>query len=249
MLNFEVHGSPEHPTLMLMHGFMSSNAQWDLNIERLSSELQVVLVELLGHGDSPTPEDPEQYSREAVLGYLEDIRKSVGVDTWWVGGHSLGGATSIRYALAHPDRVNGIVFTNTRAAFGTKRESDETQQHVFAVGTNVRALRFHPIGAKHFPPQVKAKLVAIADSMPLHVLSNTVGHRTRWSSVAQLHALKMPVRLINGRYERKFQPLIDVALEKLPTLDVVHLDGGHAVNIEAPHEYNQAVLDFITSSA
>jgi pimeloyl-ACP methyl ester carboxylesterase len=247
MLNYEVHGSPDRPTLMLMHGFMSSNAQWDLNIERLSSELQVVLVELLGHGDSPTPEEPELYGHDAVLGYLEDIRKTVGVDTWWVGGHSLGGATTIRYALAHPDRVDGIVFTNTRAAFGTKRESDETQQHVFAAGTNVRELRFHPIGAKHFPPEIKERMVAIADRMQVHVLSNTVGHRTRWSSVADLHKLAMPVRLINGRFERKFQPLVEVALERLPTLDVVHLDGGHAVNIEAPDAYNQAVLDFISS--
>jgi dienelactone hydrolase len=32
-----------------------------------------------------------------------------GVDTWYVGGHSLGGVMACRYARANPDRVDGVV--------------------------------------------------------------------------------------------------------------------------------------------
>ena len=35
-LNFETVGNPQHPSVMLLHGFMSSNAQWLANIDALS---------------------------------------------------------------------------------------------------------------------------------------------------------------------------------------------------------------------
>lgn len=246
MMHYDVRGNADGPTLMLMHGFMSSNAQWDLNVEQLGERLQLVMVELMGHGSSPAPDDPDAYGRAAVLARLDEIRRDVGVDRWWVGGHSMGGAASIRYALANPGRVSGIVFTNTRAAFGTAEGRQDAVDHVRSAGGDVRSLRFHPIHAKHFPADVKAKMVAIADRMPHHALINTVSSRTSWASADEMHKLHMPVMLINGRFERNFQSCVPVVTAAVPHLELVELDGGHSVNVEVPARFNAAVLDFIT---
>lgn len=40
---------------------------------------------------------------------LEDIRESLGIDSWLVLGHSWGSDLAVRYALVHPERVIGIV--------------------------------------------------------------------------------------------------------------------------------------------
>ncbi|WP_201287892.1 alpha/beta fold hydrolase [Salinirussus salinus] len=47
---------------------------------------------------------------DAASRYVTRSDMEVGdVDTWYVGGHSLGGVMACRYARANPDRVDGVV--------------------------------------------------------------------------------------------------------------------------------------------
>ena len=50
-LRYVVHKG-EGPPLLMLHGVLSSNAQWSPNIEALSRVSTPVTVELWGHGDS-----------------------------------------------------------------------------------------------------------------------------------------------------------------------------------------------------
>ena len=54
----------EGPHIMMLHGMLSSRAQWDLNIGAIQRVARPVLVELLAHGRSAAPEDPEVYGPE-----------------------------------------------------------------------------------------------------------------------------------------------------------------------------------------
>lgn len=242
MMHYEVRGNPAGPTLALVHGFLSSNVQWDLNIERLGAELRLVLIELMGHGDSPTPDDPAPYRLDAVIASFEQIRAEVGVERWWVCGQSLGAAIALRYVLANQDRVEGVVVTNTRAAFGHTANDPNLVDYSTV---ELRDLPVHPIHARRFPDDIKARMVERADRIPAHALTHTVINRPSWRSVDELGQLRMPVMLINGRYERKFQPFVDDARHHLPTIEVVHLPGGHSINVEQPEAFDAAVLDFI----
>ena len=56
--------------------------------------------------------------------------------------------------------------------------------------------------------------------------------------------LTLPALLLNGRFESKFQPLRDLALTLLPTLEVVDLEGGHCINVECADAANAAVVSF-----
>ncbi|MEM7095739.1 MAG: alpha/beta fold hydrolase [Actinomycetota bacterium] len=242
-MNYEVRGNPDGPTLLLVHGFLSSNVQWDLNVDRLGAQLRLVLVELLGHGDSPAPDDAEAYRVESMNASFEGIREAVGVDRWWVCGQSLGAAMSLRYVLANQDRVRGVVVTNTRAAFGHTRNDPNLVDYT---DYNLRDLPVHPIHARRFPDDIKARMVERADRIPAHALNHTVVNRATWRSVDELHQLTMPVMLVNGRYERAFQPFVDDVRHALPTIEIVHLEGGHSINVEQPEAFDAAVLDFVT---
>lgn len=245
MLNYEVTGNPDGPTLVLMHGFMSSNAQWDLNVAPLGEHLQLVLVELMGHGASPTPDDPVHYQLASTMATLESIRESLGLNTWWAGGHSMGGATAIRYAMANPDVVNGVVFTNTRAAFALARVGAQDMTDIGETVEDLRALPYHPINARRFPEDLKTRLVEAADRMHPFALQQVIANRSSLSSVDDLDSLEVPAMLINGRYERAFQPCVSQATAALPALEVIELEGGHSVNVEEPDGYNAAVLKFV----
>ena len=49
------------PFLLLVHGFLSGRSQWKLNLAALSEVVQPVVLELWGHGRSPSPEDVARY--------------------------------------------------------------------------------------------------------------------------------------------------------------------------------------------
>lgn len=45
----------------------------------------------------------------AAIDDLEDIRRSLGLESWLVLGHSWGSDLAVRYALDRPERVSGVV--------------------------------------------------------------------------------------------------------------------------------------------
>lgn len=234
--------------MLLMHGFMSSNLQWEPNRAGLGTHLRLLMTEQPGHGKSPAPDDAAGYSADVVIEQLEHVRADRRIDRWWIVGQSLGGAMCIRYAMRHPDRVAGLVFTNSRALFGLpgRRAEGQTEGELPPNPTRqqVQALPYHPRNAKRIPADLQARMVKTADAMPLSVFRHLEA-RGPWDSTDDLHRLAVPALLINGRFEKAFQPSVARAQAALPNLKVIELDGGHGVNIDQPEAFNAAVLDFV----
>lgn len=249
-------GNPSAPPVLFLHGFMSSNLQWEPNRPGLEPDLRMVLAEQPGHGRSPAPDDPRAYRADTVLEQLDQLRVDRHLDRWWLVGQSLGGAMLIRYALRWPGRVHGLVFTNSRAVFGlVGRQGDQDSEQTPRSDARerspkngprtreeIRRLPYHPANAKRLPPDLQARMIEAADRMPLTVFRHVGGP---WHSTDELHRLEVPTLLINGRYERAFQPCVDQAKAAISDLTVVDLDGGHSVNIDQPDQFNRAVLQFI----
>ena len=88
-------------------------------------------------------------------------------------------------------------------------------------------------------------MIEAAERVPDHAIVNTLSHSGGWSVIDRLHQLVMPMLLINGRFERKFQPIVDDVRQLAPDIEIVHLDGGHSVNIAQPAAFDATVLDFV----
>ena len=62
---YEVHGSG--PPLILTHGYSSTSAMWQGQIEALSKQHQLILWDMRGHGQSDYPDDPAAYSEALTV--------------------------------------------------------------------------------------------------------------------------------------------------------------------------------------
>ena len=62
--HYEVHPG-RGPHLLLVHGMLSSRAQWLPNLAALAAVCRPVTLELWGHGRSPAPADPAAYHPDA----------------------------------------------------------------------------------------------------------------------------------------------------------------------------------------
>ena len=71
----------------------------------------------LGCGFSDRPDDASLWTLERYTGEVEQVRAALGLERLVLYGQSWGAMLAIEYALAHPDRLSGLVLSNMTASF------------------------------------------------------------------------------------------------------------------------------------
>jgi 2-succinyl-6-hydroxy-2,4-cyclohexadiene-1-carboxylate synthase len=239
--HYEVHPG-RGPYLLLVHGMLSSRAQWAPNLPALARFSRPVVIELFGHGRSSAPEDASCYAPAAYVARFEALRERLGAERWWLCGQSLGAALTLRYALEHPSRILAHVFTNSNSALADDDWATATRPAMDAFAETLRAkgraalegLPIHPKNARRLPREAKGALVADSRLHSVVGLANTGLHTVVGSSVRKEAAKnRVPSLLLHGTRERRFAESLRYAKTSIPNLEVEGLDAGHAVNLEA----------------
>ena len=252
-LHVDVHPGAGPPILMV-HGFFASRAIWQANIDALRAVATPVVVELYGHGRSPSPVDPVVYHPDAYVAAFEQIRGELGVDRWFLLGHSLGAALTIRYALDHPDRVVAHVFTNSasglagpewREAMAVTADTgaDRIVQHGLA---HLESSSANPARSHRVVPAVRDALAADVPLLEPRGVAETLRHTGPTSTVRErVDANTRPALLVAGKKEKVFvEPSRHVAAT-MPHLTVLRVDAGHSPNAEMPDTFNAAAVKFL----
>jgi pimeloyl-ACP methyl ester carboxylesterase len=96
--------------LILIHGLLlSQRMHWPLAEDLAGHGNRVLTLDLLGHGESDRPRDMWRYSMamfgEQVIALMDHLEIEQAV----VMGTSLGANTALEVALAHPERLRGMV--------------------------------------------------------------------------------------------------------------------------------------------
>src|SRR5581483_9507898 len=86
---YEVTGNGD--ALLVLHGFTGSMDTWHGFLPSWSQELQVIAVDLPGHGKTDSPSDPGRYSIEKVAADMTALLDHLGVQQAHVLGYSMGG--------------------------------------------------------------------------------------------------------------------------------------------------------------
>ena len=95
---------------MLLHGqLMPRRMQQPLARALASEGLHVVTLDLLGHGRSDRPADPQVYSMTAFGEQVVALLDHLGASQAVIGGTSLGANVSLEVAAIAPDRVRGMI--------------------------------------------------------------------------------------------------------------------------------------------
>ncbi|HUE29355.1 MAG TPA: alpha/beta fold hydrolase, partial [Verrucomicrobiae bacterium] len=106
-LHVEVEGSG--PTVVLAHGFGGSARNFLSQARALRDRYRIVRFDARGHARSEAPAEASAYTPEAFVADLGRVLDQVGAPAAVVGGLSMGAGTALRFALAHPERVQGLV--------------------------------------------------------------------------------------------------------------------------------------------
>jgi pimeloyl-ACP methyl ester carboxylesterase len=106
---------PQHPPLLLVHGFGASTDHWRKNIQGLKSDFEVWAIDLLGFGRSGKPQ--EEYSGQLWRDQLQDFITEVIGQPVILAGNSLGGYASLCVAAQCPSTAKGVILLNSAGPF------------------------------------------------------------------------------------------------------------------------------------
>jgi 3-oxoadipate enol-lactonase len=107
------------PVVLLVHGIGSSRRKWDPQVAPLVlAGYRVVRVDLRGFGDSETP--PGKYGMDDFVSDLASFVDGMGLQTFHLVGHSLGGMISQRFVVEQPDRVLSLSLVSTTSHNGRR---------------------------------------------------------------------------------------------------------------------------------
>tara|TARA_R110001592_G_scaffold25598_2_gene97108 strand:- start:2050 stop:2988 length:939 start_codon:yes stop_codon:yes gene_type:complete len=107
-LNYERIGDGPQK-IVLLHGLTGSLKYWKKGLKNASHDYSILLIDLLGFGDSPKPNS--KYDINEHLAAIDKVLKIEGFDSGdtFVVGHSLGAILSLGLVGKHPEWFDGVV--------------------------------------------------------------------------------------------------------------------------------------------
>jgi pimeloyl-ACP methyl ester carboxylesterase len=227
----------------LIHGSGGSTAVWIRQLEGLADLARVIALDLPGHGQSGG--SGIGTIAEAAM-VVHGLLSAIGVTSAVVGGHSMGGAVAQAYALAHPDRLAGLVLVGTGARLRVLPTIFERLEKDYAEGVMfVTRLAV----SREAPPELVASLAQQTLTTPRSVFVGDFRACDVFDVMDRIGTVRAPTLAICGAEDQLTPPKYSALFaNRIVGARVVVVEGaGHYVQLERPDETTEAIRAFVTS--
>ena len=115
-------GDTEAPVIVLVHGHSEDLHTWNNLAKHLISDFRVIRFDLRRHGlTGPSPD--KEYKLENYVSDLSMLISHLGLDSFIIVGHSMGGRISLKYTIENSDKVAGMVLISASGAPNVEKSS------------------------------------------------------------------------------------------------------------------------------
>lgn len=260
-------GSPQAPTVLLLHGFAASSYMFRDLIPQLAQRYHVIAPDLPGFGQTTVGAGTEfRYTFDRLTDVVDAFTAAKGLERYALYVFDYGAPVGWRLAVRHPERISAIVSQNGNAYEEGLSEGWADMRKAWDAPTaeNLAALRrFNtpdmirwqytegapdPSLIAPEPWQLAAAAIERIGVGPQVELLADYGSNVR--QYAQLHAYfrehRPPTLAIWGRHDPFFLPAGAEAFKRdNPEAQVRFLDTGHLALETHGGEIAQAMLAFL----
>jgi pimeloyl-ACP methyl ester carboxylesterase len=106
-------GSEADPPLVLLHGYCAGSAVFYKIVGYLAEYFSVYCIDLLGMGRSSRPDAAFTTREQAEVFFsqsIDEFRMAVGLEDFYMAGHSFGGYICGAYIIKHPEQIRAVCF-------------------------------------------------------------------------------------------------------------------------------------------
>ena len=258
--NLHSWGSVSDPPVLLLHGFSGHGGSWSEAAESfVAAGYRVLAPDLLGHGCSPAPPDPQRYQMAhsaADLSALLDAFTDGGVHLL---GYSMGGRLALCFALTYPERVRSLTVESGSPGLASEAEraerrgwdkalAQEIEQDGIAVFVDYwESLAMWNSQRRLSTAQRRELRAQRLQNRPDGLANSLRGMGT--GAQPNLHpsltSLTAPTLLLAGADDEKFVAVNRQMVQKIANARLVILpEAGHNVHLEQPQAFVRTVLSF-----
>jgi pimeloyl-ACP methyl ester carboxylesterase len=238
-MHIEKYGQGEK--VLFIHGSGWNTHMWYGQSDYLKSSMEVLLVDLPGHGKSPGDhcDSVEEY-RDATYEMINELN----IGRCYVAGHSLGGAIALSLSLTYPDILKGIILIGTGARLrvlpqileGIVDDKENTLRNVGSLAFSEKTTSVLKDRAFHEMMKCKGEIIQ-KDFLACN----------RFDVMNRVGSIRVPTLIICGNEDAltlpKYSSYLHEAIygSQLTLID----DAGHMVMMEKPMEVNRAIEGFV----
>lgn len=255
-VNIQGIGSP----VLMLHGFTGSSENWLPIAANWAGKHRLVMPDLLGHGRTAAPAEPERYHMEQAAADLNTLLDVLEIKHAHILGYSMGGRLALYFATHYPQRVHNLVLESSSPGLEIPEERAKRRRQ-----DNALAERIEAEGIEAFvnyweslPLWQSQQMLSLGIRQALHEkrlnnrplgLANSLrgmGTGMQPSLWNQLSTLPHHTLLLTGLLDKKFVEINKQMSKLIPTaaLQIVsHV--GHTIHLEQPEVYSKTVLSFL----
>ncbi len=248
--------------ILLVHGLTGGKVDFAEWIEPLAAlGWHAVAPDVRGHGETGGRRDHGDYTPELVSADLLMLADDLGWESFVVLGHSLGGVFVQHLAIAHPDRLDGLILMDTAHGAVDWIPSELIEVGIAIAMTDGMAALSDTIAAASPPPsesevqralrqrrpdlvqEDRAKFAATVPEMFAAGAALLADGPDRLDRLAQLG---LPTLVVVGELDAPFVDHSRRLAATIPGATLVVLEGaGHSPQRETPDAWWRAVSRFL----
>jgi pimeloyl-ACP methyl ester carboxylesterase len=265
-------GPANAPTLLLLHGFPSSSRMYEPLFARLAGQWRLIAPDYpgFGHSDAPDPKSFD-YTFDHIADIIGRFTEAIGTRSYVLYLEDYGGPVGFRLALAHPERVRGLIIQNAvahedglgpawearrqfwrdrpahEAAFQRAFLSFETTQKRH-IGSSPNAVNYNPdLWTDEFAFLSRPGETEIQTDLFYDYRTNEASFPA-WQ--AWMKQAQPPTLVVWGRYDPSFETAEAEAYKReLPNAEVHVIDAGHFALDERADDIAALIRDFLSPHA
>jgi pimeloyl-ACP methyl ester carboxylesterase len=240
---YESHG--EGQALVFCPGFMGITDIWRNQFAHFAGRYRCIAFDNRGAGRSDKPLPRIAYGVERHARDLHHVLGAAGCERAVLVGHSMGGNTASLYALAHPERVAGLVYVGSYVAGRQIAAAGNTLDRIkAAVATQQGRVDFYTAVG------IPLDLAYEATKWPLYALLGNAESFMAFDLAARIGEIAAPSLVLHGDGDivSPLEPCGTSLAAGLPAARLAVLDGvNHCPMLEAPEPCNTLIEAFLTS--
>jgi 2-succinyl-6-hydroxy-2,4-cyclohexadiene-1-carboxylate synthase len=254
-LHVETQGSG--PAVVLAHGFGGSARNWRPQLRALRDAFALSVYDARGHARSPRLASAQEARAQAVVADFAAVAEAADAAPLVAGGLSMGAATALRFALAHPERVRALLLlappAGPRSGRGVSASARDFADAIERDGLEAAGARFAWGEASGLDPQAAGWVRAGFLEHDAQSLAHTLReYLARLESTAELAGalaqLEQPALVIVGDGDAASLPSARELAAALPNARLAVVAGaGHVVNLAQPERVSALMREFLLS--
>jgi 3-oxoadipate enol-lactonase len=248
-LYYQVEGREGAPPLVFSNSLGTNLSMWDGQMEEALKHFHIIRYDHRGHGRSDAPAG--RYTQPRLGQDVVDLLDHLNIRRAAFCGLSMGGMAGIWLAANAPDRITRAALCNTSAYMPMKEPWDQRiatveKEGLKAIVPAQTERWFTARFREESPAEVQRIAAMIGDTDPTGYLGCAYAVRDM-DLREDLKRIDIPVLVVIGRHDPATPPEHgEVIASTIPGADKVVLEAAHLSNVEAPEEFNRALVGFLT---